>query len=89
MVSVGIPSRLGDDARGVGLAAQQVPQALRGVGAAGKAASDADDGQRLVAAAFGAHGQLDCRTGEVATIQSPLTGLLACSLAVDRSQLVQ
>ena len=55
VISRGVPACFGDDARGVGFAAQQVPQALRGVGAAGKATSDADDGQRLVAAAFSEH----------------------------------
>jgi len=49
---------IGNDTRGVGFAAQQAPKAFRGIGTARKAASDPDDGQRLVAAVFSEHGHL-------------------------------
>ena len=58
VISRGVPACFGDDARGVGFAAQQVPQAFRGVGAAREATSDSDDRQRLVAAVFSEHGHL-------------------------------
>jgi hypothetical protein len=58
VISRGVPACFGNVAGGVGLAAQQIPQALCGIGTAWKAASYADDGQRLAAAVFTEHDQL-------------------------------
>src|SRR6478672_11921509 len=59
MITRSVPTCFGNDAGGVGLAAQQVPEAFRGIGTAWKTTSDAHDGQRLPAAVLSFHGQLD------------------------------
>ena len=58
VISRGVPTCFGHVAGGVGFAAQQAPQAVRGIGTAREAASDSDDGQRLVAAVFSEPGHL-------------------------------
>ena len=72
VISRGVPACFGDDAGGVGFAAQQVPQAFRGVGTARKATSDADDRQRLVAPCS-VHGHL-AHTGMVANLVNSTEG---------------
>ena len=55
VIAGSVPSRFGDGPGGVGLAAEQIPEALRGLAPTRKAASDTDDRQRLTAAVLSAH----------------------------------
>ena len=80
VISRCVPARFGNVAGGVGFAAQQLPE---------PSAESAPPGSRHPiptiangswrASCWVVIGQLDCRAGEAVTIQSPLTGLPACS----------